>query len=54
MQVFPNESERIGALENTSVARLAGNDRLAPARGLVYGALLGLMAWTLLITALWG
>lgn len=53
MQVFPDRSERLSAFDDASMMMLAGNDRLGPARGLVYGTLLGLMGWTLLIVALW-
>ena len=53
MQGFPQRSERFSGFDNASMLVLAGNDRLAPARGLVYGTLLGLMAWTLLIVAFW-
>ena len=53
MQVFPERSDRLSGFDDAGMMLLAGNDRLAPARGLVYGTLFGLMAWTLLIVALW-
>jgi hypothetical protein len=53
MQVFPQRSDRFSGFDDASMMVLAGNDRLAAARGLVYGTLLGLMSWTLLIIAIW-
>ena len=53
MQVFPERSDRLSELDDASVLVLAENDRLAPARGLVYGTLLGLMSWTLIFLAFW-
>jgi hypothetical protein len=51
MQVVPQRS--LSGLDDAGMMVLAGSDRLAAARGLVYGTLLGLMSWTLLIVALW-
>lgn len=53
MQVFPERSDRLSGFDDAGMLVLAGNDRLAPARGLVYGTLLGLMCWTLLLLAFW-
>jgi hypothetical protein len=53
MQIFPERSERLSGFDDSGLMLLAGNDRLAPARGLVFGSLLGLSAWTLLFLALW-
>ena len=52
MQVVPQRS--LSGFDDASMMMLAdSSDRLAAARGLVYGTLLGLMSWTLLIVALW-
>jgi len=53
MPVFSQNTDRLSGFDDAGVMVLAGNDRLAAARGLVFGTLLGLTAWTLLIVALW-
>jgi hypothetical protein len=54
MQVFPQRSDRLSGFDDASMMVLADDsDRLAAARGFVYGTLFGLMSWTLLIVALW-
>jgi len=53
MTVFSQNTDRLSGFDDAGVMVLAGNDRLAAARGLVFGTLLGLTAWTLLIVALW-
>jgi len=54
MQVLPDGHDRLAAADDASPAALAASDGLAPARGVVYGALLGLMAWAALAAAFWG
>ena len=54
LPVFSQNTDRLSGFDDAAVMALAGNDRLGPARGLVFGTLLGLSAWALLIVAIWG
>ena len=54
ISVLSQNTDRLSGFDDAAVMALAGNDRLAAARGLVFGTLLGLSAWALLIIAVWG
>ena len=53
MQGAPEGSDRVSGARDTSRLPATGNERLGPARGIVYGALIGLLAWILAALALW-